>query len=557
MKKENIHYFEVKDPKFARFYLLPKIHKRLHDVPGRPVISNCGYYTENISAFLDFHLQPLAQAVKSYIKDTKDFLNKLRSLPKLPSDIILCTVDVVGLYPNIPHEEGLSALRKRLDNRKEKYISTDTLCDLAEVVLKNNIFKFSKKIFKQKRGTAIGTKFAPPYSILFMAELEEAILKEADFKPYLWWRYIDDIFFLWEHGEEKLRSFINDINENHPTIKFTAEWSKTSINFLDVTASIADGIIETDLYVKPTGSHRYLLSSSCHPFYCKRGIPYSQALRLNRICSNNKFFDKRCNDLEKHLLDRGYSERMVRKEILRARAIPRDTLLGKVNNQKNNNKITFNITYHPVFRNVKKILEEMHVILAPDDRHKEVFPDVPLIGFKNNKSLRDHLVRSQLPDIEETGKSEPCGGKRPPCHLCKNMKNTCTFKSKHFNEVYKINNDYNCNSKMAVYLIECRVCGEQYTGSTKTKFRSRANNYKSTHRKFLNKKEVPKQALKQKRFHDHYCTESQTGIEDWVITLIDRADTLKELRKKELYWMYKLKTYAPYGLNEREVYEAF
>ena len=96
----------------------------------------------------------------------------------------------------------------------------------------------------------------------------------------------------------------------------------------------------------------------------------------------------------------------------------------------------------------------MHVILAPDDRLKEVFPDVPLIGFKNNKSLRDHLVRSQLRDIEKTGKSEPCGGKRPPCLLCKNMKNTCTFKSKHFNEVYEINNDYNCNSKMAVYLIE-------------------------------------------------------------------------------------------------------
>ena len=92
------------------------------------------------------------------------------------------------------------------------------------------------------------------------------------------------------------------------------------------------------------------------------------------------------------MLDRGYSERMVRKEILRARAIPRDTLLGKVNNQKNNNKITFNITYQPVFSNVKKILEEMHVILAPDDRHKEVFPDVPLIGFKNNKSLSDHLM---------------------------------------------------------------------------------------------------------------------------------------------------------------------
>ena len=55
-----------------------------------------------------------------------------------------------------------------------------------------------------------------------------------------------------------------------PTIKFTAEWSKTSINFLDVTIPIAKGIIETDLYVKPTDSHQYLLSSSYHHFHCKK-----------------------------------------------------------------------------------------------------------------------------------------------------------------------------------------------------------------------------------------------------------------------------------------------
>ena len=123
LKKETIKYFEVKDSKFARFYLLPKIHKRLNNLPGRPVISNCGYYMENISALLDFQLQPLAQAVKSYIKNANDFLNKLRSLPKLPGNIILCTVDVVDMYPNSPHEEGLSALRKQLDNRMENILS--------------------------------------------------------------------------------------------------------------------------------------------------------------------------------------------------------------------------------------------------------------------------------------------------------------------------------------------------------------------------------------------------------------------------------------------------
>ena len=128
------------------------------------------------------------------------------------------------------------------------------------------------KTLKQKRGTAIGTKFAPPYSILFMAELEEEILQKAEFKPYLWWRYIDDVFFLWQHGEEKLKSFIDSINKMHPTIKFTTDWSKASINFLDIIVSIAEGVIEDDLYVKPTDSHQYLLSSFCHQGYTK-GIP--------------------------------------------------------------------------------------------------------------------------------------------------------------------------------------------------------------------------------------------------------------------------------------------
>ena len=106
------------------------------------------------------------------------------------------------------------------------------------------------------------------------------------------------------------------------------------------------------------------------------------------------FFDKRCNDLEKYLLERGYSEKMVPKETLWARPIPRDALLEKVNNQEKQNKITFNITYHPVFRDVRKILEELHVILASDDGHMKVFPDVPIIYFKINKNLKAHLVRS-------------------------------------------------------------------------------------------------------------------------------------------------------------------
>ena len=166
-----------------------------------------------------------------------------------------------------------------------------------------------------------------------MAQLEEKILRKPECKPYLWWRYFDDIFFLWEHGEEKLKSFIDNFNKMHLNIKFTADWWKASINFLDVTVSITEGIIETDLYIQPTDSRQYLLTSSFHPFYYKKGIPYSQALRLNRICSNNELFLQKIQcRREIPIRKRLQREKIIRKQILRARAIPRYALLEKVNN---------------------------------------------------------------------------------------------------------------------------------------------------------------------------------------------------------------------------------
>ena len=148
----------------------------MHNIPGTPVISNCGFYAENISSLLDHHLQPITQKVNSFIKDTNHFLRKIKSLGQLPEGAILCTIDVVG--PNIPHEEGLASLRRFLDARTEKKVKTETLVELAEIVLKNNIFHFNGKTLKQLRGTATGTKFAPPYAILFMADLEERILED-------------------------------------------------------------------------------------------------------------------------------------------------------------------------------------------------------------------------------------------------------------------------------------------------------------------------------------------------------------------------------------------
>ena len=105
--------------------------------------------------------------MNSFIKDTNHFLRKIKGLVQLPEGAILYTIDVVGLYPNIPDEEWLALLRKFLDARVENKVATETFLELAEVVLKNNIFQFNKTTLKQLRGTAIGTKLAP--SMQFMA----------------------------------------------------------------------------------------------------------------------------------------------------------------------------------------------------------------------------------------------------------------------------------------------------------------------------------------------------------------------------------------------------
>ena len=165
--KEVTGYLKVSDSRFGRFYLLPKIHNGLSSVKGRPVISICGTMTEHISEFLDHHLTPLVSFTRSYIKDTNHFLARLSEIGSIMEGAFLCTVDVVGLYPSIPHSEGLSAIREALGRRLNPVVATDTLIGLASLVLSNNYFEFSNRIYRQRLGTAIGMKFAPAYANLY------------------------------------------------------------------------------------------------------------------------------------------------------------------------------------------------------------------------------------------------------------------------------------------------------------------------------------------------------------------------------------------------------
>ena len=97
--------------------------------------------------------------------------------------------------------------------------------------------------------------FALYYAILFMADLEENLFEIFEKKTMIWWRYIDNIFFIWEHGEESPRDFIDQVNLFHPTIKFNAEYSKEEVNFLYLNIKLIDGELKADFFVESANTH--------------------------------------------------------------------------------------------------------------------------------------------------------------------------------------------------------------------------------------------------------------------------------------------------------------
>ena len=137
----------------------------------------------------------------------------------------------------------------------------------------------------------------------------------------------------------------------------------------------------TDVFVKSTDTHQYLHATSCHVYHSKKSIPYIQALRFNRICSKNQFFDKRFNGLEVWLKNLGYNEKLVRQQILKARKYKRTELLYSQREEVHKNKLVFNITYYSIFSKPKNILSKIHLLLTPDREHSKVFENIPIIGF--------------------------------------------------------------------------------------------------------------------------------------------------------------------------------
>ena len=159
------------------------------------------------------------------------------------------------MFPNIDNKLGLTAVRKALNARENKFSTTACILDAVKICLKSNHCVFKENFFPQIHGTAIGPKNACSHADLAMGEIDLKAKFSGPLKPSLWWRYRDDVFELWQQGLPALHPFTDYINSLYPTIKFELVFSELELHVLDLTLFLIDGFIRTDVYSKPTDSH--------------------------------------------------------------------------------------------------------------------------------------------------------------------------------------------------------------------------------------------------------------------------------------------------------------
>lgn len=384
----------------------------------------------------------------------------------------------------------------------------------------------------------MGTKMAPNYAILFMDYIERKILSTCQTTPLVWWRYIDDIFFIWSRTRKELSSFQRFLNEFHPTIKFTFETSETSIDFLDTTiVKNEDSTLYSKIYNKPTNAFLYLHCQSCHPKHQKENIPFAQALRIRKICTKDLDFENEAIRLISRFLLRGYPEALLIKAINRARDTNREELLKKSATPKNHDLISFVIPNNPHNPPIGQIINKYSHILNNNPETDGIAKSRILITFTKPKSIRNILVKSDIRNTErENTGSRPCGKQ---CRICTFVKTSSTFSSTKNKRTFKITSLITCQTTCLIYLIQCKKCNKQYVGQTSNSLntRMRAHLFDITH------------ADENKPVSAHFASNNH-NINDVTITGIATApsDVNKRLRCEES-WITILQMKSLWGLN--------
>ena len=287
--------FSTPDPVPPVLYTLVKTHK-LSNVDLlkssdpktfkiRPIISSCGGPADKISWLLVKLLSPILTFIPAHLTNTKDFYNRLSSLPNSNFTENYCSFDVESLYTNVDIQSAIQAVIDLVSSHiSEINLYGFDIRDiklLLEGVLEANVFQWSGQYYEQILGLAMGNRMAPICAIAFMHKIETNVF--LTIKPLFYVRYIDDTFIITGTSQE-LEQIFELFNNQNKNIKLTQEKPTSSgLPFLDTKISIENNTFKSIWYRKPTNKNILLHAKSAHPSSMK----YNVIVNMRKTAENN------------------------------------------------------------------------------------------------------------------------------------------------------------------------------------------------------------------------------------------------------------------------------
>jgi hypothetical protein len=282
----------------CKFYCLPKVHKKT--LAGRPIASSINTMTYHASKYLHNIFWPIVNRLQTICTSSLEFMLDIEDL-YIPDGSVILTADVKSLYPSIPIEYGIMMFNNVLISLNLLPNDRSFLLDLLKWVLQNNFLEFNGNLYRQIKGTAMGTPVAVAYANIVLHGMERDILYDVVFYR----RYVDDVFAIFR-SQESAQQFINAFNSICSSIQFEECHIGDSGIFLDYQLSIHQNRLVSNLYQKPMNKYLYLPPTSAHKIHIMKSVIRREIFRYRLYCSNDSDFMKILVQFRIRLIDRGY-----------------------------------------------------------------------------------------------------------------------------------------------------------------------------------------------------------------------------------------------------------
>ncbi|XP_058983463.1 uncharacterized protein LOC131804504 [Musca domestica] len=298
-----------------KIYGLPKIHKE--GTPLRPICSFTNSPTYELSRYISKILKVLTVDSKYNIKDAIDFKSRINN-QHIEDDEILISFDVISLFPSIPVNLAISAIKDSWSIIKEHtHIPMDLFIDILTTCIKDaRYFAYKDKIYEQQKGMPMGSPISPIIADIIMEKLLDETMNKLTIKPRFLTKYVDDIFCIVK--KEEVENTLKTLNMYNKQLRFTMESElNNQLPYLDSLVQREGKKLLLDWYQKPTASGRLINYHSKHPRRIKINTATNFIQRVLKI-SDRKFHAKNKIKIIKILKMNDFPSNIVNELIKRA-----------------------------------------------------------------------------------------------------------------------------------------------------------------------------------------------------------------------------------------------